>query len=35
MIIALVRYIRTEAGRRMVFSKGEAEGDAMARLRSV
>jgi len=35
MIIALVRYIRTEAGRRMVFPKGESEGDAVAQLRSV
>lgn len=34
MIIALVRYIRTEAGRSMVFPKGEAEVDAVARLRS-
>ncbi|HYY62467.1 MAG TPA: hypothetical protein VE756_13875 [Burkholderiales bacterium] len=35
MIIALVRYIRAEAGRSMVFPKGEQEGEALARLRSV
>lgn len=35
MIIALVRYLRTEAGRSMVFPKGESEGEALARLRSV
>jgi hypothetical protein len=35
MIIALVRYLRTEAGRTMVFPKGENEGEALARLRSV
>ena len=35
MIIALVRYIRTEAGRSMVFPKLEPEGEAVARLRSV
>jgi CHASE3 domain sensor protein len=35
MIIALVRYIRAEAGRSMVFPKGEPEGEALARLRSV
>jgi CHASE3 domain sensor protein len=34
MIIALVRYIRTEAGRSMVFPKGEADADTVARLRS-
>ena len=35
MIIALVRYLRTEAGRSMVFPKGESESEAIARLRSV
>ncbi|HET7362834.1 MAG TPA: hypothetical protein VFJ70_04585 [Burkholderiales bacterium] len=35
MIIALVRYIRTEAGRSMVFPKGEPEGETVARLRSI
>jgi CHASE3 domain sensor protein len=35
MIIALVRYIRAEAGRSMVFAKPEAESEALARLRSV
>ena len=35
MIIALVRYIRTEAGRSMAFPKLEADGEAVARLRSV
>jgi len=35
MIIALVRYIRTEAGRSMVFPKGESDGEAVARLRSI
>jgi len=35
MIIALVRYIRAEAGRSMVFPKPEAESEALARLRSV
>ena len=35
MIIALVRYIRAEAGRSMQFPKGEHEGEALARLRSV
>jgi CHASE3 domain sensor protein len=35
MIIALVRYIRAEAGRSMVFAKHEAESEALARLRSV
>ena len=35
MIIALVRYIRAEAGRSMVFPKGETEGEALARLHSV
>jgi len=34
MIIALVRYIRAEAGRSMVFAKPE-ESEALARLRSV
>ena len=35
MIIALVRYIRAEAARSMVFPKPEAESEALARLRSV
>jgi CHASE3 domain sensor protein len=35
MIIALVRYIRAEAGRSMVFAKPEAESEAIARLRRV
>jgi CHASE3 domain sensor protein len=35
MIIALVRYIRAEAGRSMVFPKGEHDGEAAAQLRSV
>ncbi len=35
MIVALVRYIRAEAGRSMVFPKEENDGDAPARLRSV
>ena len=35
MIIALVRYIRTEAGRGAVLPKAEPEGEAVARLRSV
>jgi len=35
MIIALVRYIRSEAGRSLVLPKGEHEGEAAARLRSV
>ena len=35
MIIALVRYIRTEAGRSVAFPKPEVDGEAMARLRSV
>ena len=35
MIIALVRYIRTEAGRSMIFPKGEPEAETLARLRSV
>ena len=35
MIIALVRYIRSEAGRSMVFPKGEVESETLARLRSV
>jgi len=34
MIVALVRYIRAEADR-MVFPKGENEGEALARLRRV
>ena len=35
MIIALVRYIRTEADRRLLFQKHETESEALARLRSV
>ena len=35
MIIALVRYIRAEAGRSMVFPKGEPEDETVARLRSI
>jgi hypothetical protein len=35
MIIALVRYIRAEAGRTLVFPKGEPDTEALARLRSV
>jgi CHASE3 domain sensor protein len=35
MIIALVRYIRTEAGRSVVLPKAEPDGEAVARLRSV
>jgi len=35
MSIALVRYIRAEAGRSMVFPMPEAESEALARLRSV
>ena len=35
MIIALVRYIRAEAARSMMFAKPEAESEALARLRSV
>jgi CHASE3 domain sensor protein len=35
MIIALVRYIRSEAGRSMVFPKPEAESESLARLRSI
>jgi len=34
MIIALVRYIRAEAGRALVFPKGEPDGESLARLRS-
>ena len=35
MIIALVRYIRAEAERSIVFPKGETESDAGIRLRKV
>jgi len=35
MIIALVRYIRAEAERRALFPRGEIEGEAGTRLRSV
>ena len=35
MIIALVRYIRSEADRSLLFQKGESESEALARLRSV
>lgn len=35
MIIALVRYIRAEAERGTMFPKGETEGEAGIRLRSV
>ena len=35
MIIALVRYIRTEADRSLLFQKHEPENEALARLRSV
>ena len=34
MIIALVRYIRSEAGRGVLFQNNEAENEALARLRS-
>ncbi|MFN2643823.1 MAG: hypothetical protein ABR570_02440 [Burkholderiales bacterium] len=34
MIIALVRYIRAEADRALVFQKNETENEALARLRS-
>jgi hypothetical protein len=33
MIIALVRYIRSEADRSLPFSKAEGESEALARLR--
>ena len=35
MIIALVRYLRAEAERRALFPRGETEGEAGTRLRSV
>ena len=35
MIIALVRYIRAEAERSLVFPKGETESEAGTRLRKV
>jgi hypothetical protein len=35
MIIALVRYIRAEADRSLLFQKNESENEALARLRSV
>jgi len=35
MIIALVRYIRTEADRSLLFQKNATESEALARLRSV
>jgi len=35
MIIALVRYIRTEADRSLLFQRNETENEALARLRSV
>ena len=34
MIIALVRYIRSEAGRGVLFQNNETENEALARLRS-
>ena len=34
MIIALVRYIRSEADRGLLFPKSESESEALARLRS-
>ena len=34
MIIALVRYIRSEADRGLLFQQGEVDGEALARLRS-
>ena len=34
MIIALVRYIRSEADRGVLFQKDETENEALARLRS-
>jgi CHASE3 domain sensor protein len=34
MIIALVRYIRSEADRGLLFPKVESESEALARLRS-
>jgi CHASE3 domain sensor protein len=34
MIIALVRYIRSEADRSLPFPKAEGESEALARLRS-
>jgi CHASE3 domain sensor protein len=34
MIIALVRYIRSEADRGLLLSKAEGESEALARLRS-
>jgi hypothetical protein len=33
MIIALVRYIRSEADRALLFQKNETENEALARLR--
>jgi CHASE3 domain sensor protein len=35
MIIALVRYIRSEADRNLLFQKDASENEALARLRSV
>ncbi len=35
MIIALVRYIRAEAERKMLFPQGETQGDAGTRLRRI
>jgi hypothetical protein len=35
MIIALVRYIRSEADRGVLFQKNEPENEALARLRSL
>ena len=34
MIIALVRYIRSETDRSLLFPKAESESEALARLRS-
>ena len=35
MIIALVRYLRTEAQKGLPITKGETPGEALARLRSI
>ena len=35
MIIALVRYLRSESGRTILFPKADNEADAVARLRSI
>jgi hypothetical protein len=35
MIIALVRYLRAESGRTIVFPKADSEAEAVARLRSI